>query len=646
MSVVQSTYRHDIDGLRAIAVLSVIVAHINAQWLSGGFLGVDIFFVISGYLITSIIYREIKGGVFSFANFYTRRIKRILPVFFVVLFSTMPLVYATWEFLDADLMMRCGASAVYFVANFLFGRTADYFDPNMEESVFLHLWSLSVEEQFYFVFPIVLLGLLSVKKIREYILPILSVLMIVSLSLSFFNKELRIADFSSYYYPHLRFGEMLVGSILAIGVIEKRFERVERYMPIIIPMAVLLLASSLAWGSIFVIPAFPGPLALVPCLSVAALLYPQSRVKYVARALSWSPLVWIGKISYSLYLWHWVILAYVRYFLDTYTPLSGQMIVVVVVLMFALSILTYYLVERPIRSMDLSFKKSLVYIYVIPALVYTGAYLYSRSSRDTYQYWDKELVVRTMTEDPNALMTGELLGDSLQSKPSILVAGDSHTLHLTGFFHQLGQHEGWKALVSYRPGTPFLTTGIGRENTGSERDQGDVERYHFLMKQLHQYDKIVLSAFWDIVGDREMGELDKTLSDLRAWGKEIVMINTMSPVGRIIRRDFHSPKTSRFIHLIGGYDYPIKEITVKRSKRIAEVEELLKRHPNVRWIDLSQLLPKSGAVGDKFVYPDNAHINYFAAEWLAKEFIRSGQTLFSESKAYDTSRDESKALDE
>lgn len=124
------------------------------------------------------------------------------------------------------------------------------------------------------------------------------------------------------------------------------------------------------------------------------------------------------------------------------------------------------------------------------------------------------------------------------------------------------------------------------------------------------------------------------------------MINTMSPVGRIIRRDFHSPKTSRFIHLIGGYDYPIKEITVKRSKRIAEVEELLKRHPNVRWIDLSQLLPKSGAVGDKFVYPDNAHINYFAAEWLAKEFIRSGQTLFSESKAYDTSRDESKALDE
>lgn len=153
-------YRIDIDGLRAIAVLSVTIFHLNPHWLSGGFLGVDIFFVISGFLITSLLYRDITDGSFSFKTFYTKRIKRILPAFFVVIFVGMALAYATFMRSGAIETGRAAFASVIFLANFFFSLGGGYFDVASEEKLFLHIWSLSIEEQFYFIVPTVLILLI------------------------------------------------------------------------------------------------------------------------------------------------------------------------------------------------------------------------------------------------------------------------------------------------------------------------------------------------------------------------------------------------------------------------------------------------------------------------------------------------------
>lgn len=154
-------YRMDIDGLRAIAVLSVTIFHLNPHWLSGGFLGVDIFFVISGFLITSLLYRDISNDTFSFKTFYMRRIKRILPAFFVVIFVGLALAYTTFMHDGAKEAGHEAFGSVIFLANFVFSLGGGYFDVASEEKLFLHIWSLSIEEQFYFIVPTFLIILIK-----------------------------------------------------------------------------------------------------------------------------------------------------------------------------------------------------------------------------------------------------------------------------------------------------------------------------------------------------------------------------------------------------------------------------------------------------------------------------------------------------
>lgn len=157
-------YRTDIDGLRALAVLAVIIFHLNPKWLPNGFLGVDIFFVLSGFLITSIIYPQINNKTFSFIEFYRRRIKRILPIFFIVIATGMLIAYLLYIPQDAIEVGRSAFYSVFFLANILFARQGGYFDTSSEEKPFLHIWSLSVEEQFYFIFPIFLILIVSLLK--------------------------------------------------------------------------------------------------------------------------------------------------------------------------------------------------------------------------------------------------------------------------------------------------------------------------------------------------------------------------------------------------------------------------------------------------------------------------------------------------
>lgn len=210
------TYRPDIDGLRAFAILSVIIFHLNKHWLPNGFLGVDIFFVISGFLISSIIYQKFIDNSFSFRYFYLRRIKRIFPVFFVVLISILLICWYIFMDSDFDRILHSAFFSIVFATNLHFAKGLDYFDASSEENPILHFWSLAIEEQFYLFFPLVLFGLVKWKFLHKNILKIFSITILLIFISSFFELSKIGILANLYYLPHLRFMEILIGSLVAI----------------------------------------------------------------------------------------------------------------------------------------------------------------------------------------------------------------------------------------------------------------------------------------------------------------------------------------------------------------------------------------------------------------------------------------------
>ena len=345
------TYRPDIDGLRAIAVLAVILFHLNSSWLPGGFLGVDIFFVISGYLIGGILYRELSTNTFSLKRFYLRRMRRILPAFFAMVIPTLFLsrfiiVAGSPDAIKAE---RSALSATVFANNLFNSFYTDYFDTN-NLNPFLHLWSLSVEEQFYFIYPLVLWGIMKVIKrwlplsenqwkTTTWILFLLMILCCIS---AFTEVRFRGTLGQFYYLPLPRFGELLLGALLAIFKAHQSFKSAAENAPsaqysknataVGIGAAVtLLLCLVLPFPT--KMPWFPGLLALVPCSATAAIIYSGAFSRgLIYRFLATTPVNFIGRISYSLYLWHLPILTFGQYINDGNLSLSGLLIASLLIL--------------------------------------------------------------------------------------------------------------------------------------------------------------------------------------------------------------------------------------------------------------------------------------------------------------------------
>lgn len=335
------TYRPDIDGLRAIAVLSVVLYHYGIGSIHGGFVGVDIFFVISGYLITGIIQKEISRGEFTFSGFYERRIRRIFPALFAMLFVT--LVTSAWLLLPSDLR-RLGSAALatlLFGSNVLFWRQSGYFDPSSEYNPLLHTWSLAVEEQFYIALPVLLI--LLHRFARGWLKPALIVCAIVSFAFCIWVQKFR--PTATFFLSPFRAWELLVGGWLAIGVIPPILAA--RLRLLVSAAALALLLFSLWW--IKAGPDFPGWQAVLPVAATAALLHAGAQgSSSIQRLLCLKPLVFIGLISYSLYLWHWPLIVFVRYrnALEPVAPVVAWLLLGVAIVFAAAS---YRWIETPLR---------------------------------------------------------------------------------------------------------------------------------------------------------------------------------------------------------------------------------------------------------------------------------------------------------
>jgi len=333
-------YRKDIDGLRALAIIPVVLYHTDFSPFRGGFVGVDIFFVISGYLITYIINEEIKQNRFTITGFYERRIRRIFPALFTVVFfcSIVAAIIMLPEGLEN--FGQSVVAATLFVANIFFLTESDYFGAVAETKPLLHTWSLSVEEQFYLMFPLILL--LIYRYVQGRWRPVLLPAAILSLALSicgvvFFPS-------ASFYLIPTRAWELLLGSFLALGLFPQIKGRYVRDIASIIGMILIL------WSIFFFsrLTPFPGWHALFPCVGAALIIYSgQDGTSAAGRLLSNRIIVFIGLISYSLYLWHWPIMVFEKQIF--YENHSMYHAAAVVVLSFILAVLSWRYVERPFR---------------------------------------------------------------------------------------------------------------------------------------------------------------------------------------------------------------------------------------------------------------------------------------------------------
>ena len=331
-------YRADIDGLRALAVLGVVAYHAFPRWLPGGFMGVDVFFVLSGYLITGIILKDLRHGRFTYREFYARRIRRLFPALATVLIFCLS--FGAWLLYSAEYahLAKHSIAGVLFYANLLSLKEAGYFDIASETKPLLHLWSLGVEEQFYLLWPPLLLWL---HKKNVSLGKALTLLTLASLALGITLSYLRPS--AGFYFPFARFWELAAGALLASGRFEiKNITHKQSELAGI--AGLLLLITSLflparEW-------AFPGFIAILPVLATCLLL--SSQYSFInAKSLSYTPLVWVGLISYPLYLWHWPLLSFAT-IIESGTP-SVFWRVVIVGVSIALSAWTYLIIEKPLR---------------------------------------------------------------------------------------------------------------------------------------------------------------------------------------------------------------------------------------------------------------------------------------------------------
>jgi peptidoglycan/LPS O-acetylase OafA/YrhL len=338
-----SGYRPDIDGLRALAVVMVVVYHLQLHGSHGGFVGVDIFFVVSGYLITSIILRELGKSRFTIGSFYVRRIRRILPAFLIVVLAVSVAGYRYMLPMESLNYAKSLLASIFFGSNFFFWMHSGYFDPQAAAMPLLHTWSLSIEEQFYLLFPGLLIVLHRYKK--EWLFKAVLTIGAVSFVLNLFSTYSNAT--AAFYNPLTRTWELLAGSLLAMKPLPSvRGSAVARNVSTAAGLA-LIAFCALAY---YPFTRFPGIAALPPCLAAVLIIGGgEFGPTVVGRLLSWRPIVFIGLISYSLYLWHWPVIVFLDMRLTRTAMSTVTQQALALVLSVILAVLSWRFVEQPFR---------------------------------------------------------------------------------------------------------------------------------------------------------------------------------------------------------------------------------------------------------------------------------------------------------
>jgi peptidoglycan/LPS O-acetylase OafA/YrhL len=510
----QLQYRPDIDGMRAIAVLAVVLFHAFPKVLPGGFVGVDAFFVISGYLITSIIVKDLDRSRFSFTQFYARRVRRLFPALFVVLLST--LLAGVFILLPSQLssLAKNTIASSFFGANFMLLSEAGYFDIDAQVKPLLHLWSLGIEEQFYLVWPLALW--FTPKRWRTAtIIAVMVASFVLNVSMVQSHPD------ATFYLPFTRGWELMAGAALVGISIKSDFLR-----GIAFP-TIACIGTGLALAFYNAHTTYPGWAALAPIAVTSAALLSEGSV-FNRLILSNPFAVFVGKISYPLYLWHWPLLVYAR--LYPFRPLTAFETIDIVFAAFLLAWLTYEIIEKPFRVYRIAGVRSAIAGIAVSAII--GVFLIANPPRFP------ELIrqfVETPAEEPEWRMHECLLirydqGHEFSSacidreRPLVALWGDSVAASLMPGLRDLqSNHHFGIAQLTSSGCQPLLVKSVETDDDCLERNRSALRRLAEARPEI-----VLLNALWRTSAD----EMKPTIDALRAIGVGRIVILGKVPVWR------------------------------------------------------------------------------------------------------------------
>ena len=527
-------YRSDIDGLRAVAVLLVLLFHTDCGF-SGGYIGVDVFFVISGFLITGLIIKNQQREQFSLARFWSRRIKRIVPPAFVVVVVT--LLAGAWILLPEDYE-QLAESTIYqqlMLANNFFYQNLNYFDGPSETKALLHTWSLAVEEQFYFVFPLLLIFL------RRYsnrtAASILATLAISSFAYSHWATGN--APSAAFFLLPSRMWELLIDSLLVYAPQPKSKPQHWQELAGLIGIAGILAAGLLFDAST----AFPGTAALLPCLATALIIYSSVNTPTkIGKLLSHKTLVFIGLISYSLYLWHWPILALLRY--NTNQPLTTVTQCTALGLSFLCGWLSWKYIETPFRQgfQNIKLRQTLTItaacataLIIVSIWIDHSRGLTWRLPADVYQLIQDNEVPKRFRSNTEQVKTDALplLGtpDNSQQPIDFLVWGDSHALAIGTLMEDLATEHQLHGRIAARSAiAPLVNTWRNATRDTAPIWNDEVLKYI----ERHRIKNLIIVSRWAVgIEGNYTGDLATLISDQQTTS------NTPSDARQVFERRLH-----------------------------------------------------------------------------------------------------------
>lgn len=634
-------YRPDIDGLRAIAVLSVVGFHAFPKQFIGGFVGVDIFFVISGFLISSIIFSSLERDRFSFLEFYSRRIKRIFPSLLLVLlasilFGGMALYSDEYKQLGQHIAGGAG-----FVSNFVLWRDSGYFDSTAQTKPLLHLWSLAIEDQFYIFWPL----LLAWAWRRKWdFLKITALIGIASFAVNVYltNNNLTAA----FYSPVSRFWELMVGGVLAFVVLHRPTLNSQlKNLQSVIGTALLILGFILINKS----SSFPGWWALLPTIGTALVISAGSGAWLNEHVFSNKVLVWFGLISYPLYLWHWPLLSFGMIIEATDGPLPGVRNTVIV-LSVVLAWLTYRFVEQPVRTGRRGGAMAISSLILMTVIGFSGYIIYAL---DGLNYRSASTIAGSYSYDfsfppafrhdctyPKKIDDGswDWCNDgNVETSPSVVLLGDS----FAGSFSQT-----LKRASQY---FPFTFKQLGRGQCPPLLNYGPpicVEAYKYYfdwIKNTPSIKVVVLTAQWPSyvngkrydfalppknVASHEFQEsFIQSLDFLVASNKRVVI--SLAPPGGV------NPRAClpRPFKIFSTCQIPLKTALKNDQESRLIINKLLLRYPQVKIYDPYDYLCSENEIckvaeNRKIFYIDAGHMSEQGGEFLAEKSHSNLQELF------------------
>jgi peptidoglycan/LPS O-acetylase OafA/YrhL len=597
-------YRPDIQGLRAIAVLFVMLFHFNPHWMPGGFIGVDVFLVISGYLITSMLLEQKAQPGYrlwgTLRHFYVSRFKRIVPAYFAML--VLVSLLAAVLFLPQDLAVYKNGlkQAALFNSNHYFAGFGDYFAPANHEQPLLHTWSLAVEIQFYLLAPFLVL-LLPVKALKW----VLAILLIGLTALAEYRLRILGVEQETYYSLYARLPAFFAGALVAIWI-RSGVGGGERTWFVSLGVASLL-ACAVAQP---LLGPFPGVFALWPVAGAVLILLNPAR-GLPGQLLGSHPMVWLGKLSYSLYLWHWPVLALLRYYTGSQV-LDVPFSLIFIFLTLFFSAMSFYLVEIPLRAQRARYKQLLGYGLLAGAVLATGPAMASINKGLSLAPLSIE---SQRYADPATICHGKIMGDCLKgdlnSDREVLVLGDSHAAMLNLFFDQLGKDFGFKARII----TASSCVTIPRfdyQRISESAQKPCLEQIEHAQHHLSNAKVVFLASFWSwhLESNEFQQALDAFLSKQSNAGVRIYLMEQEPLLSK------NPQRVLRF----NALSLPRKnEIDTVYKQANITLQNLASHHPNVSSLNFeaSGFFDEAPFAEGVLIYFDEHHLNEVGAKRYA-----------------------------